>query len=544
MVGEIRDGETARYAVQAALTGHLVLSTLHTNDAASAVVRLRDLGVPPFLISSTLLGTMAQRLVRRICPRCAEPEPLTIDQLAALGVAHPEDYAGKIPARVGRGCNKCRGTGYFGRTGIFELLDVSPKIRTGHRRRRRRPGPLRYRPGRRDAHPPGARPAQARRRGDLLRGDLPGHRGDGMSLAPTSEEVLRLWRAGGPTSTWRPRRRSGPRGRRRRRRALRGCRSTAWTATAGLAGRDDLASPEAALSAFAAGEGAALLLLHDLHRWLDDRRLVRQLRDLAPRLAAAGPVRRGGGPALRAPPGAQGRVRGGPGAGPGRRRALALLEAGGPIPAASSRGGRPGSAPGPGGPGAPRAVAMSGLRRGPGVHRRRRPVEVVLGEKRRHLRDAFALEVVRDRVGFYAVGGLEALKQWLSERAGAFTDEARQFGLPAPKGALLLGVQGCGKSLSAKAVADHWRLPLLRLDLAAIFGGDTAARDGVAPGPRGRGADGARSSSGSTRSRRASPAPIPRPRARPLPRPGSSGPSPPGSRRRRRRSSWSPPPTR
>ncbi len=174
MVGEIRDGETARYAVQAALTGHLVLSTLHTNDAASAVVRLRDLGVPPFLLSSTLLGTMAQRLVRRICPRCAEPEPLTIDQLAALGVAHPEDYAGKIPARVGRGCNKCRGTGYFGRTGIFELLDVSPKNPHGHRRRRRRPGPLRRRPGRRDAHPPGARPAQARRRGDLLRRDLPG----------------------------------------------------------------------------------------------------------------------------------------------------------------------------------------------------------------------------------------------------------------------------------------------------------------------------------------------------------------------------------
>ena len=128
MVGEIRDGETAQNAVQAALTGHLVLSTLHTNDAAGAVTRLRDLGVPPFLVANTVVGVMAQRLVRVVCPKCAREETLSADQLAMLGVAHPEDHAGKLPVRRGAGCNACRGTGYFGRTGIFELLPVSPRI--------------------------------------------------------------------------------------------------------------------------------------------------------------------------------------------------------------------------------------------------------------------------------------------------------------------------------------------------------------------------------------------------------------------------------
>ncbi len=128
MVGEIRDGETAQNAVQAALTGHLVLSTLHTNDAAGAVTRLRDLGVPPFLVANTVLGVMAQRLVRTVCAKCAREETLSADQLALLGVAHPEDHAGKLPVRRGAGCNACRGTGYFGRTGIFELLPVTARI--------------------------------------------------------------------------------------------------------------------------------------------------------------------------------------------------------------------------------------------------------------------------------------------------------------------------------------------------------------------------------------------------------------------------------
>ncbi len=243
-----------------------------------------------------------------------------------------------------------------------------------------------------------------------------------------------------------------------------------WTATGGLGGRDDLASPEAALSAFAAGEGAALLLLYDLHRWLDDRRLVRHLRDLAPRLAEAGRCAVVVAPPFELPQELKAEFAVVPvpapdadelaqilGVEPGAVASLPLIQAAQGLPEAVAR----------------RAFAEARSVTGGDA------VEVVLGEKRRHLRDAFALEVVQDRVGFSAVGGLEALKQWLSERAGAFTDEARQFGLPAPKGALLLGVQGCGKSLSAKAVADHWRLPLLRLDLAAIFGGDTPPETGL-----------------------------------------------------------------
>ncbi len=128
MLGEIRDADTARHAVQAALTGHLVLSTLHTNDAAAAVVRLRDLGVPPFLIGSTLLGAMAQRLVRRVCAQCATKSPLTERELSTLGVQHPEDYHGSIEVARAVGCNQCRNTGYRGRSGIFELLEVTPRI--------------------------------------------------------------------------------------------------------------------------------------------------------------------------------------------------------------------------------------------------------------------------------------------------------------------------------------------------------------------------------------------------------------------------------
>jgi general secretion pathway protein E len=128
MVGEIRDAETAQYAVQAALTGHLVLSTLHTNDAASAVSRLLDLGVPSFLLANTLRGAMAQRLLRLVCTRCAKPVTLANDQIAALGLGRPEDLAGKLQVLQGEGCPRCRGTGYYGRTGIFELLPVTQKI--------------------------------------------------------------------------------------------------------------------------------------------------------------------------------------------------------------------------------------------------------------------------------------------------------------------------------------------------------------------------------------------------------------------------------
>ena len=125
MVGEIRDRETAQNAIQAALTGHLVLSTLHTNNAADAVTRLADLGVEPFLVASSVVGIMAQRLVRLVCNTCAGEGGLTSDQLAALGMLVPP----KGELRKGTGCTKCRQTGYLGRSGIFEMLDVSEEIK-------------------------------------------------------------------------------------------------------------------------------------------------------------------------------------------------------------------------------------------------------------------------------------------------------------------------------------------------------------------------------------------------------------------------------
>jgi len=129
MVGEVRDADTATQAVQAALTGHLVLTTLHTNDAVGAIARLRDLGVPSFLIAGTLTGVVAQRLVRQVCPSCAEDIPLTADEVAGLGVPHPEDHAGELLARRGSGCAKCRYTGYYGRAGLFEILGINARLR-------------------------------------------------------------------------------------------------------------------------------------------------------------------------------------------------------------------------------------------------------------------------------------------------------------------------------------------------------------------------------------------------------------------------------
>jgi general secretion pathway protein E len=129
MVGEVRDAETATQAVQSALTGHLVLTTLHTNDTVGAVTRLVELGVPPFLVAATLTGIAAQRLVRQVCPGCGADVPLTADEVAELGVKHPEDWAGKLVARRGQGCAKCRYTGHFGRTGIFEVLPVNSRLR-------------------------------------------------------------------------------------------------------------------------------------------------------------------------------------------------------------------------------------------------------------------------------------------------------------------------------------------------------------------------------------------------------------------------------
>ena len=129
MVGEIRDPETAENAIQSALTGHLVLSTLHTNDSVGAVGRMVDLEVPPFLLASSLLGVMAQRLVRRICPSCATPIELDDGQLEALKVPMPTDL-GPPQFKKGAGCVKCRGTGYRGRTAVFEIFSATPEVKS------------------------------------------------------------------------------------------------------------------------------------------------------------------------------------------------------------------------------------------------------------------------------------------------------------------------------------------------------------------------------------------------------------------------------
>ena len=127
MVGEMRDMETAQIAIQASLTGHLVLSTLHTNDAPGAVTRLVDMGVEPFLISSTLMGVLGQRLVRKVCANCRTPFEPTDGQLTLLNLS-PHDLGDKL-FYYGRGCSTCNDTGYKGRKGIYELLIIGDAIR-------------------------------------------------------------------------------------------------------------------------------------------------------------------------------------------------------------------------------------------------------------------------------------------------------------------------------------------------------------------------------------------------------------------------------
>ena len=126
LVGEIRDVETAEIAIQAALTGHLVFSTLHTNDAPGAITRLEDMGVEPYLVSSVLEGILAQRLVRRICPACRTPDTPSRADLEALGI----DVNGHYTLFRGKGCDECRGTGYHGRFGIYELFNITEEVRS------------------------------------------------------------------------------------------------------------------------------------------------------------------------------------------------------------------------------------------------------------------------------------------------------------------------------------------------------------------------------------------------------------------------------
>ncbi|OGW79593.1 MAG: hypothetical protein A3G33_07295 [Omnitrophica bacterium RIFCSPLOWO2_12_FULL_44_17] len=126
LVGEIRDGETADIAVKSALTGHLVFSTLHTNNACGAMTRLADMDVEPFLIASSLIAVTAQRLMRRSCPRCRKPYSISADVLARVGGKH--DWVRKIQAKRGEGCNYCRNTGYRGRIATMEILVMDEEI--------------------------------------------------------------------------------------------------------------------------------------------------------------------------------------------------------------------------------------------------------------------------------------------------------------------------------------------------------------------------------------------------------------------------------
>jgi general secretion pathway protein E len=128
LIGEIRDKETADIAVQSALTGHLVFSTLHTNDSPSAVTRLVDIGVEPFLISSSVLAVLAPRLVRVLCAACKQPYQPKAVYLQSIGV-RPEQFGGR-PIYKAAGCERCFQTGYRGRLGIFEIMMMSEALRT------------------------------------------------------------------------------------------------------------------------------------------------------------------------------------------------------------------------------------------------------------------------------------------------------------------------------------------------------------------------------------------------------------------------------
>ena len=127
LVGEIRDRETADIAIQASLTGHLVFSTLHTNDAPASITRLTDIGVQPFLVASSLMAAMAQRLVRRVCPKCQTDDQPSEDELRSVGL-NPSRL-GQANFKRGAGCQYCNHTGYRGRQGIFEMMIMNTALR-------------------------------------------------------------------------------------------------------------------------------------------------------------------------------------------------------------------------------------------------------------------------------------------------------------------------------------------------------------------------------------------------------------------------------
>ena len=145
MVGEIRDLETAEIAVQASLTGHLVMSTLHTNTAVGAVTRLIDMGVEPFLLSSSLVGMLAQRLVRVLCPDCKTPRPANASEASFLNQTTATVYEPN-------GCDACQNSGYRGRTGIYELVVVDDHLRQLIHDRASEQEPPRLRPAQSNEH--------------------------------------------------------------------------------------------------------------------------------------------------------------------------------------------------------------------------------------------------------------------------------------------------------------------------------------------------------------------------------------------------------
>ena len=126
MIGEIRDGETATIAVQASITGHMVVSTLHTNSAAGTITRLADMGIEPYLLADSIVGVIAQRLVRRLCTSCRRPKLATAEEKELLNVPVDQELTIYEPC----GCSQCDQTGYHGRIGVYEILEMTPKLKT------------------------------------------------------------------------------------------------------------------------------------------------------------------------------------------------------------------------------------------------------------------------------------------------------------------------------------------------------------------------------------------------------------------------------
>ena len=284
MVGEVRDGETAEIALQAALTGHMVLATLHTNDAATAITRLLELGIDPFVLSSTLVGVVAQRLVRTVCAQCRVETFLTPDQMTLLGLdVHEMQAQGQDPRAHGglrRGLRAVPLDGPPGRTGVFEVLEIDDKIRKliiGKSAPRRSPSRRATTACSRCARPP----SRSWRRGRPASRKCCGSRRKDDSVSDSFVGELRAAaQAGVPivcVVTHEERRAIELVGR-----AFRGTRLQEWTATRGWS--DDATVPSALAAierAARAGETGVVRVMLDLHPWLGDARVVRALRDLA-----------------------------------------------------------------------------------------------------------------------------------------------------------------------------------------------------------------------------------------------------------------------